>query len=152
MVSFHHKGNHFFFKRTDIISSVAQYFPTDTFFLFAAEVLWRCFTWGLFPGGLDNSLPAMQETWVQSLGWEDPLEEGMATHSSILAWGIPTNRVAWRAIVHGVTNKPDTTEQPITAHLSAWYCILVYLQHTHIYIQTKTHLPIHTMWVLNSIK
>ena len=35
-----------------------------------------------------NSL-AMQETWVQSLGWEDPLEEGMATHSSILAWRIP---------------------------------------------------------------
>ena len=33
--------------------------------------------------------PAMQETWVQSLGREDPLEEGMATHSSILAWNIP---------------------------------------------------------------
>ena len=34
-------------------------------------------------------LPAMQETWVQSLGWEDPLEKGTATHSSILAWRIP---------------------------------------------------------------
>ena len=34
-------------------------------------------------------LPAMQETWVQSLGWEDPLEKEMATHSSILAWRIP---------------------------------------------------------------
>ena len=33
--------------------------------------------------------PAMQETWVQSLGWEDPLEKGMATYSSILAWKIP---------------------------------------------------------------
>ena len=33
--------------------------------------------------------PAMRETWVQSLGWEDPLEEGMATHSSVLAWRIP---------------------------------------------------------------
>jgi len=33
--------------------------------------------------------PAMQETWVQSLGWEDPLEKGMATHSNILAWRIP---------------------------------------------------------------
>ena len=33
--------------------------------------------------------PAMRETWVQSLGWEDPLEKGMATHSSILAWKIP---------------------------------------------------------------
>ena len=33
--------------------------------------------------------PAMQETWVRSLGWEDPLEKGMATHSSILAWRTP---------------------------------------------------------------
>ena len=37
--------------------------------------------------------PVMQETWVQSLGWEDPLEEGLATHSSILAWRIPMDRV-----------------------------------------------------------
>ena len=36
-----------------------------------------------------KNLPTMQETWVQSLGWEDPLEKGMATHSSILAWRIP---------------------------------------------------------------
>ena len=36
-----------------------------------------------------KNLPAMWETWVLSLGWEDPLEEGMATHSSILAWRIP---------------------------------------------------------------
>ena len=42
-----------------------------------------------------NNPPAMQETWVQSLGWEDPLEEVMATHSSILAWTIPMNRRAW---------------------------------------------------------
>ena len=38
---------------------------------------------------MGKDLPAMQETWVQSLGWEDPLEKGMATHSSILAWEIP---------------------------------------------------------------
>ena len=36
-----------------------------------------------------KNLPAMQETWVPALGWEDPLEKGMATHSSILAWRIP---------------------------------------------------------------
>ena len=41
-----------------------------------------------------KKLPAMQETWVRSLGWEDPLEEGMATHSSILAWRISMNRGA----------------------------------------------------------
>ena len=47
--------------------------------------------------------PATQETWVQFLGWEDPLEEGMATHSGIFAWRIPMERRAWRATVHGVT-------------------------------------------------
>ena len=47
--------------------------------------------------------PAMQETWVESLDWEDPLDEGMATYSSILAWRIPVDRGAWWATVHGVT-------------------------------------------------
>ena len=41
--------------------------------------------------------PTTWETWAQSLGWEDPLEKGMATHSRILAWRIPTDRGAWRA-------------------------------------------------------
>ena len=45
--------------------------------------------------------PAVWETWVLSLGWKDPLEEGMATHSSTLAWRIPIDRGAWRAAVHG---------------------------------------------------
>ena len=49
-----------------------------------------------------KNLPAMQETWVRSLGWEDPLEEGMTTHSRILAWRIPMDRGAWWATVHGV--------------------------------------------------
>ena len=49
-----------------------------------------------------KNLPAILETWVQSLGWEDPLEEGIATHSSILAWRIPMDRGAWWVTVHGV--------------------------------------------------
>ena len=49
-----------------------------------------------------KNLPAMLETWVRSLGWVDPLEEGMATHSSILAWRIPLDRGAWWVILHGV--------------------------------------------------
>ena len=44
----------------------------------------------------------MQETWVQSLDWEDPLQKVMATDSSILAWRNPMDRGAWRATVHGV--------------------------------------------------
>ena len=47
--------------------------------------------------------PAKQETWVQSLGQEDPLEKGMATHSSILVWRTSIDRGAWWATVHEVT-------------------------------------------------
>ena len=47
--------------------------------------------------------PAMWKAWVRSLGWEDPLKEDIATHSSILAWRIPMDRGAWRATVPGVT-------------------------------------------------
>ena len=48
--------------------------------------------------------PAMWETWVPSLGWEDTLGEGRATHSSILVWRIPMGRAVWWATVHGVAN------------------------------------------------
>ena len=41
-----------------------------------------------YRGSVVKNLPAMQETWVRTLGWEDPLEKGMATHSSIFAWKI----------------------------------------------------------------
>ena len=56
-----------------------------------------------FHGGSDGKeSTAMWETWVRSLGWEDPLEEGMLTHTSILAWRIPMDRGARQATVHGV--------------------------------------------------
>ena len=48
-----------------------------------------------------KNLPATWETQVQCLCWEDPLEEGMATHSSILAWRISMDRGAYQATVHG---------------------------------------------------
>ena len=50
-----------------------------------------------------KNLPAMRETWVGSLGWEESLEEGIATHSSILSWRIPMDRGVWWTAVHGVT-------------------------------------------------
>ena len=51
-----------------------------------------------------KNIPVIQDTWVQSLGREDPLQESTATHSSILAWRIPDGfRGAWRATAHGVT-------------------------------------------------
>ena len=47
------------------------------------------YSWASLVTQLVKNLPAMQETWVRSLGWKDPLEKGKATHSSILAWRIP---------------------------------------------------------------
>ena len=50
------------------------------------------YSWASLVAQRVKNLPAVQETWVLSLGWEDPLEEGMATHSSILTWSIPWQR------------------------------------------------------------
>ena len=63
---------------------------------------------------LIKNLPAMQEMWVRSLGWEDPLERGMATHSSILAWRIPW-RGAWQVTVHGVAQSQTQLKRLNTA-------------------------------------
>ena len=60
--------------------------------------------WASLVAQMVKHLPAMRETWVQSLGWEDLLEEGIASYSSILAWRISMNRRAWRATIHVVTN------------------------------------------------
>ena len=61
------------------------------------------YSWASLVAQTVKNLPAIWETWVQSLGWEDPLEEGMATHSSILAWRISMNRGVWPTTVPGVT-------------------------------------------------
>jgi len=63
-----------------------------------------------------KNLPAMRETWIRSLGWEDPQEEGMATHSSILAWRIPMDRGAWQATVHGGCRVRHDRATKHTAH------------------------------------
>ena len=56
-----------------------------------------------------KNLPAMQETWVQSLGWEDSLEKGMATHSCICLEN-SMDRGDWQGMVHRVREELDTTE------------------------------------------
>ena len=58
--------------------------------------------WASLVAQLRKNPLAIQKTWVRSLGREDPLEESMATHSSILAWRIPMDRGAWWATVHRV--------------------------------------------------
>ena len=75
----------------------------------------------LFPGGSVKNPPAMPETWVQSLGWEDLPEKGMATHSSILAWRIPMDRGVWWATVHGVANGHNSA----TKHSTYSTCLLL---------------------------
>ena len=58
--------------------------------------------WASLVAQMVKDLPLMQETWVRSLGWEDPLEKGMTTHSSRIAWRTPMDRGAWQATVRGV--------------------------------------------------
>ena len=70
----------------------------------------------------------MQETWVQSLGWEVPLEENMATHFSVLAWRIPMDRGSWLATVHGWGHKDlDTTDQLSTHFYIKWLSARLWL-------------------------
>ena len=66
-----------------------------------------------FPGGSDGKESACN---VGDLGWEDSLEEGMATHSSTLPWRIPMDRGAWRATVHGVTKHWTRLSNQITCN------------------------------------
>ena len=61
------------------------------------------YSWVSLVTQMVKNLHAMRETCVWSRGWEDPLEERMATHSSVLAWRSPMDRGAWRATVYGVT-------------------------------------------------
>ena len=85
-----------------------------------------------------KNLSAMRETWVRSLGWEDPLEEGMATHSSILAWRIPMDRGSWQATVHGVTKSwtwlsDETQHSTDTDMLPQWF------SRYRIHLQVRSH-------------
>ena len=64
-----------------------------------------------------KNLPAMQEIWVQSLGQENPLEKGMATYSSILAWRIP-----WTETVHGVVKSQTRLKKHFPFRFGLFHC------------------------------
>ena len=83
------------------------------------------------------------ETRVRSLGWEDPLEEGMVTDSSILAWRIPMDRGAWRATVHEVTKSQREVKRLSTHAPQSHQELLVFPQHLG-----PGHLPGHDGWLL----
>ena len=77
--------------------------------------------WASLVAQMVKNLPAMWTTWVQSLGWEDPLEEGMATHSSILAWRISMDREAWLAVVRGVAkSRTQLSNSHFHFHIIPW--------------------------------
>ena len=76
-------------NRQSAIVSLPQSREKDHFQGTMPEIL------GLFGVSDSKDLPAIQKAQVQSLGWEDPLEEGMTTNSSILAWRVPVDRGAW---------------------------------------------------------
>ena len=61
------------------------------------------YSFASFVAQLVKNLPAMQETWVQSFSWKEPMEKGKATYVSILAWRIPKDRGTWQATFHRVT-------------------------------------------------
>ena len=90
------------------------------YFLKNSEVLF--FRWG-FPGGSDSKESACNVGDLGLIpGWEDPLEEGMATHSSILVWRISMDRGAWQATYSTWgCKKSVTTEQPSSAEHSTLY-------------------------------
>ena len=79
------------------------------------------YVWASLVAQMIKNPPAMWEIWVQSLGWEDPLEEGLATHSGILAWRIPMGSGAWWATVHGVAK--SQTWLCFTQHMKQGLCL-----------------------------
>ena len=81
--------------------------------------------WASLVAQVVKNLPTMWETWVQSLGWEDPLEKGRATHSSILAWRIPWTVYSW-----------CRKEVVMTEQLS----LCVYIIHTYMHTHQMTAL------------
>ena len=80
------------FPFSEMSSEFSKHSFGSNFITFCGALIFRN-NYKVFPASLVaqtvKNLPEMQDTWVQSLGWEDPLEEGVATHSSILAWRIP---------------------------------------------------------------
>ena len=68
------------------------------------------YSWVSLVAQLVKNLPSTRETWVQSLGWQDPLAEGMATHSSILAWRLPMNKRSLAGYSLWGRKQLDTTE------------------------------------------
>ena len=84
--------------------------------LYTCMHFYICLYTGFSGGSAVKNPPAMQETWVQTLGWEDLLEEGMATHSSILAWRIPWTEEPGGLLSIGLQNRTQLKPVSVYAH------------------------------------
>ena len=102
-----------------------------------------------------KNLPAMQETWVQSLGWEDPLEKGTAIHSSILAWRIPVDPGRLQSM--GLQSWTQVSDQHMHTHI---HTLIRQLCAMPAYLlcgvwgltsqaRNQTHIPCLARWMLN---
>ena len=95
--------------RASLVAQLVKNPPAMWFDSWVGKIPWRrgrlpALVFLGFPGGSDSKESACNAGDLGStLGWEGPLEEGMAAHPSILAWRIPMDRGAWRATVHGIT-------------------------------------------------
>ena len=83
------------------------------------------YSWASPLAQMVNNPPAMRETWVRSLGWEDLLEKGMGTHFSILTWRIPMDRGVWEATIHSVP-KSRTWLKQLSMHAGTWEGRLIF--------------------------
>ena len=83
-------------------------------------------SWASLVAQMVKNLPAMRETWVWFLGWEDPLEEGMATHCSIFAWRIPIS--PWGCQDSDMTERLNTAQQFII-YLCMYLYFIYYIQY-----------------------
>ena len=83
-----------------------------------------------------KNLPAKWETWIQFLGWENPLQEGMVTHFSLLAWRIPMDRGAWQATIHGLS-KSETRLSDQAQHIQTDTCLHLM---TALFLEQTKHL------------
>ena len=104
---------------------------------YQTATIWNMGSYGWQPFGASlvaqsvKDLPAVQETWVWSLGWEDPLEKEMATHSNIFAWKNLMDRGAWWAAVHGVA-KSRTQLSNLTLKMVDNIKIFILMKHPHL--------------------
>ena len=106
--------------RASLVAQLVKKLPAYRRFWFnswVGKITWRRdrlpfhYSWASLVAQTVKNPPAMWETWVQSLGQEDPLEESMATHCKYSCLENPVDRGAWWVIVHGVAKESDTAEQ-----------------------------------------